>query len=413
MKLSVSTKMRLRRILVIVCRILIGVTFLIAGWSKAIDPWGFVIKVGEYFSVWGLEMPYELVVTACVAVACVEFCTGAMILLGAFKRWAVWTAAAFMVFMLPLTAYIAVADPVDDCGCFGDFFVISNELTFIKNILISIAVVYLILRNRSVPGLLPAPVQWMSMAASVAFPLYLSFVGYNIQPLVDFRPFKVGTTIFRPSEESGEIEYVYEKGGEERNFSLDELPDSTWTYVDAIEIGGSSNIASISVFDSYGDDISQNLAEDSSDHIYLVLANPDLQFLSRARFVNELADYGNRHDCQLIGLVGVEGDALDEWKALVRPRFPVYTAEDTSLKMLARGIGAIVFTREGKIIWKRTLSSLDPSILNSGVEGNVFDTIKAIDDGTAHLWAVGSYLVIILVVYLLGQSPKLLSDHKK
>ena len=190
MNLSISTKMRLRLAMVVLCRIVVGITFLIAGWAKAIDPWGFVIKVGEYLAVWGLSLPHELIVAACVGVACIEFCTGAMILLGAFKRWAVWTAAAFMVFMLPLTAYIALANPVDDCGCFGDFLILSNWATFLKNIAISTAVVYLVIRNRAVRGLLPAPIQWMAMSASVAFPLYLSFVGYNIQPLVDFRPFK-------------------------------------------------------------------------------------------------------------------------------------------------------------------------------------------------------------------------------
>jgi len=337
-----------------------------------------------------------------------------MILLGAFKRWAVWTAAAFMVFMLPLTAYIALADPVDDCGCFGDFLILSNWASFLKNIAISAAVVYLVIRNRAVRGLLPAPIQWMAMSASVAFPLYLSFVGYNIQPLVDFRPFKTGTTIFTPFEDYiEEMEYIYEKDGIERQFALDELPDSTWTFVDAVEINDDSKTAAISVFDVNGNDIARELKEDSSDHLYIIVPNPDLQFISRARFVNELADYGRRHDCTIIGLVGVDGDALAEWEALVRPRFPVYTVEDTSLKMLVRGTGALVFTREGRIVWKRTLASIDASLLDSNVEGNILDSISPVDDGRLHLWACGIYLAVILLVYLLGQSPKLLPNRKK
>ena len=413
MNLSISSRMRLRRVAVVLSRIIVGVTFLIAGWAKSIDPWGFVIKMDEYFAVWGLSLPHELIVAACVSVACVEFCTGAMILVGAFKRWAVWTAAAFMVFMLPLTAYIAIADPVSDCGCFGDFIVLSNWATFAKNIVLSIIVVYLIMRNTSVPGLIPAAIQWLGMVASVAFPLYLSFVGYNVQPLVDFRPFKTGTVIFNPSEDNAEFEYVYEKDGVERKYTLDQLPDSTWNFVDAIEIGEGSKAASISVFDEDGNDVSRDLAEDGQDHIYLVVANPDLQFLSRARFVNELADYGERHDSPMIAIVGVDGDALDEWKALVRPRFPVYTSEDTSLKMLARGTGALVFVRNGIIQWKRTLASVDTSLLETGTEGNVLDTIRPVDDGRIHSWAALVYIAVMLTVYLLGQSPKLLPNHKK
>lgn len=413
MNLSISSRMRLRRVVVIVSRIIVGVTFIIAGWAKAIDPWGFVIKMDEYFAVWGLSLPHELIVAACVGVACVEFCTGAMILVGAFKRWAVWTAAAFMVFMLPLTAYIAIADPVSDCGCFGDFIVLSNWATFAKNIVLSIIVVYLIMRNTTVPGLIPAPIQWLCMVASVAFPLYLSFVGYNVQPLVDFRPFKTGTIIFNPPEDNIEFEYIYEKDGIERKYTLDQLPDSTWNFVDAIEIGQGSKAASISVFDEDGNDVSRELAEDGQDHIYLVVANPDLQFLSRARFVNELADYGKHHDSPLIAIVGVDGEALDEWKALLRPRFPVYTSEDTSLKMLARGTGALVYVRNGIIQWKRTLASVDTSLLETGMEGNVLDTIRPVDDGRIHFWATLAYVALMLTVYLLGQSPKLLPNHKK
>lgn len=413
MNLSISSRMRMRRIAVVISRLIVGITFIIAGWAKAIDPWGFVIKMDEYFSVWGLSLPHEFIVAVCVGIACVEFCTGAMILIGAFKRWAVWTAAAFMLFMLPLTAYIAIADPVSDCGCFGDFIVISNWATFTKNILLSLIVVYLIMRNTSVPGLIPAPIQWLCMVASVAFPLYLSFVGYNVQPLVDFRPFKTGTMIFNPSESDIEFEYIYEKDGLKQKFTLDQLPDSTWNFIDAVEIGEGSKAASIAVFDEDGNDVAHELAEDGVDHIYLIVANPDLQFLSRARFVNELADYGKRHNSPLIAIVGVEGEALDEWKALVRPRFPVYTSEDTSLKMLARGTGALVFSRHGIIQWKRTLASIDTSLLCTTTEGNVLETIRPVDDGQIHLWASLAYVAMMFTIYILGQSPKLLPNHKK
>ena len=173
------------------------------------------------------------------------------------------------------------------------------------------------------------------------------------------------------------------------------------------------NESSIGVYDDDGEDIAPILSETMGDRLYLVVAQPDVQFLSRSRFVNELADYGGRHDSPMCAIVGVDGDTLESWKNLVRPRFPVYTAEDTSLKMLARGTAALVFVRDGVILWKRSLASVDMSVLQKKIEGNVLDTIQPIDDGRHHLWVCAIYLVLMIAVYLLGQSPKLLPNRKK
>ena len=159
----------------------------------------------------GWSLPAELIVAACVSVASIEFCTGVLIAIGAMKRFSVWTAAAFMVLMLPLTLYIAVADPVADCGCFGDFIIVSNWFTFAKNIVLTALIVYLAAYNRSVAGLVPAPVQWLAISVSLLFPFFLAFVGYNTQPVVDFRPFKLGTQMFHPADYGADTYFTYEK----------------------------------------------------------------------------------------------------------------------------------------------------------------------------------------------------------
>lgn len=397
--------MRLRRASVWAARIIVGATFAVAGWAKAIDPWGFVIKTGEYLAVWDMSLPPEMVVAACVALASIEFCTGILIGVGAIKRFSVWSAAALMLVMLPLTLYIAVADPVADCGCFGDFIIVSNWFTFAKNVLLTALIVYLIIYNRSVSGLIPAPVQWLAIAASLSLPLFLAFVGYNTQPVVDFRPFRLGTHMFHPCEAVGESQFIYEKNGEQRRFSLSELPDSTWTYVDT-ETDTSQDNASCSVFDAYGEEVSEYIVDTEGDQLFLIVPDPGIQFLSRAHFVNRIAEYGRERGVEVIGVVGSFGDALDEWKDWVRPDFEVYSADPVSLKMIARGIASLVMTHNGDIVWKRTLSSFDPDLLDDG--GNALAEIRPVDDGRIHLLALGTYAVCMLIIYLLGQSPKIL-----
>ena len=117
-------------------RILIGATFIMSGFVKGIDPWGSVIKISEYFTVWGWDVPRSLVTCAAFALGAYEFVWGFMVLLGCYRRAAVWLLSAMMAVMLPLTLYIALYSPVDDCGFFGDFLLCSNTATFDNNIFI-------------------------------------------------------------------------------------------------------------------------------------------------------------------------------------------------------------------------------------------------------------------------------------
>ena len=117
------------RLFVWIFRILVGATFVISGWSKSVDPWGFIYKLEEYFNVWGLALPREITLSFAISLSVSEFVVGVLLMVGAMRRATVWLSAAFMVVMLTLTAYIAVADPVSDCGCFGDFIILSNYMT--------------------------------------------------------------------------------------------------------------------------------------------------------------------------------------------------------------------------------------------------------------------------------------------
>ena len=180
--MKLNTRLRLRRWLVWAARIVTGVTFIVSGWAKAVDPWGFIIKVGEYLSVWHLSVPHEAIVTGCAALACIEFATGIMLATGSLKRSSAVVATAMMALMLPLTVYIAVADPVADCGCFGDLWHISNGATLAKNVVLTALAIYLLLRNRTVPGLYAAPCSGSSSRGRWHSPWYWSLPATMCSP---------------------------------------------------------------------------------------------------------------------------------------------------------------------------------------------------------------------------------------
>lgn len=406
--MKLSTRLRLRSMAVWLSRLIVGCTFIVSGWSKAIDPWGFVIKVNEYLAVWGLTVPHEAVAAACVGLACIEFLTGILLATGALKRTSAIVAMAMMVVMLPLTLYIAVADPVADCGCFGDFLIISNWATFGKNIVLTALTAYLLVRNHSVRGLYPAAIQWLVIAVSLTFPLFLALTGYQIQPLVDFRPYKLGTEIFSGSQDGGSTAYyIYEKDGQREQFALDALPDSTWTFVEATDqADGDGFGGGIAVNDAEGYDVADEIIEDGRQ-LFLIVPEPDMHYLIHAHYVERLAEFARRTGVGFIAVVGAQGVDMERWADWTRPDFPVYTADATALKQLVRGSEALIYTDGGSIRWKRTLRSM-PGKLPDSTSATVLDSLTVPDDGRLQTLVLLIYLASMLIIYLLGLSPKVI-----
>lgn len=235
-------------------RLLTGAVFILSGWAKAVDPRGFVYKIGEYLAVWGIDrlIPYELVILGAVVLSVVELTIGVLLATGCLRRSTPICGLVMMLFMLPLTVYIAVADPVADCGCFGDLLVISNTATMLKNVALTALLVLCLVWHKAARPLYRPGLQWLVIALSCVYGLVLAVIGWQFQPVADFRPYGVGKTLVADDGTSGAERYVYEKNGERREYTLDMLPDSTWTFVE--RAGGASEATreGLAVFD--GDD---------------------------------------------------------------------------------------------------------------------------------------------------------------
>ena len=127
-----------------VCRFLLGVTFIFSGFVKAVDPLGSFYKIQDYLEAFGLLswVPPFMPLLFGIGLAAIEFCIGVFLFLGIRRSMASWVALLLMCFMTPLTLYLAIADPVSDCGCFGDAVVLTNWQTFGKNVVLLVAAVF-------------------------------------------------------------------------------------------------------------------------------------------------------------------------------------------------------------------------------------------------------------------------------
>ena len=117
---------RALKIAVECCRVLIGVVFIFSGFVKAVDPMGGAIKIDDYLSAFGLEALQPFSVVMSFNLSAIEFTLGICTLLGVYRRYVSFLVLLFMAFMTPLTLYLALFNPVSDCGCFGDAVVLTN-----------------------------------------------------------------------------------------------------------------------------------------------------------------------------------------------------------------------------------------------------------------------------------------------
>ena len=233
---------QIKTIIAAICRTLLGVVFIFSGVVKAIDPLGTVYKIEDYLKAFGgfFSDLLPLAEVAAWALIITELLLGVCMVMNVRTKWTSWIALAFYCVMTPLTLYIALTNPVSDCGCFGDAVVLTNWQTFWKNAVLIVLAIALVALRKHVRQLWSGWMELVIVATSLA--AVLSFMAWTIQhlPVIDFRPYKIGNhlpTLMEYPEDAEadvyEFSFVYEKDGVEERFTLENYPkgDSTWTFV--------------------------------------------------------------------------------------------------------------------------------------------------------------------------------------
>ena len=237
-KKQLPAQQKTGNILLSVARILLGLVFVFSGFVKAIDPLGFTYKIEDYLRAFGGVFEQFSVVAFGVAVALstLELLIGLNLIFKVKLKLSILLALLFMAVMTPLTLYIALKNPVSDCGCFGDALVISNWATFYKNIVLTaLAVLLLIFYNKIRPLFVPR-IQTVLLVCFIGVGISLSVYCYRHLPIIDFRPYKIGVNIPNamvvPQDaipDKYSTTFIYKKDGVEKEFTLENYPkgDST------------------------------------------------------------------------------------------------------------------------------------------------------------------------------------------
>jgi len=230
---------RLRRL----CAFIIGLVFLIAGIFKLLDPVGAGLVVEEYYRFLHLTFLMPTAKAVGVGMALLEALLGAAMISGIWRKAVAIATTVLIVAFTILTLFLTIFNPPMDCGCFGEVIHLSNAQTFIKNIILLALAMIAFLPYKDFGE--PKKRKYISFTVAAVSLLAFTVYSLNTIPLVDYTSFTPGSLLMAAGEGEEEFEstFIYEKNGQEGAFSLDKLPDSTWTYVrtETIHINGPQN----------------------------------------------------------------------------------------------------------------------------------------------------------------------------
>lgn len=232
------------RVVRAVCRILFSLVFVCAGILKIIDPVGTGLIVKEYLSIIHITAADFPAICLGTALATLEFTTGICILIGLKMRLFAGIGMGLTLIFTAITLYLAIYNPISDCGCFGQAIHLTNWQTFKKNLILLVLVTVIFIGRKKATNIASDSVQWVFVGLYAAFVVAVSVFSYIRLPQIDFTRYTVGADLSEHTEsEAPEYEtvFTYEKDGRRCEFSLENLPDSTWTFVDSetTAIGGS------------------------------------------------------------------------------------------------------------------------------------------------------------------------------
>lgn len=222
---------RLRRL----AAFLIGLVFLASGLLKLLDPVGTGLIISEYLKFFHIGFLQGAAKPLGMVLSLVEAVTGAALVAGVYRKLMAAVASVLILFFTVITLILWMANPAMDCGCFGEAIHLTHAQTFLKNlVLLALALVaFLPFQNFGVPRKGKVVAFWLAVP-SLVFALW-----YNDRhlPMVDFTEFAPGVELFASLDNDyqavdGKVPtFIYERDGQRGSFSLDNLPDSTWTFV--------------------------------------------------------------------------------------------------------------------------------------------------------------------------------------
>ena len=350
----------------------LSLILLFSGFVKAVDPLGTQYKLQDYLEALGMGgmIADWVLLGIAIALSTMEFVLGVLLLFAISRRLVTKIVLGVMVVMTCLTVWIYIADPVEDCGCFGDAIVLTNGQTLAKNIVLLALAALLAWKPLRIKRFISLRWQWITYYTAVAFIIAVSAYSLYFLPIIDFRPYHVGADIREkmsipdgaPQPEY-KTTFILEKDGRQQEFTLENYPDSTWTFIDSKTVQTSEGyvpeIRDPAIQDMRsGDDLTEQILNDEG--LTMLLISPHLEQASDAQFgeIDRLYEWAKEQGISFYCLTASGHRGIEQWIDMTGAEYPFCNVDETTLKTMIRSNPGLMLLKNGKVMGKWSHNNL-------------------------------------------------------
>ena len=359
--------MKINKYIILICRILVGTTFIFSGFVKAVDPVGSQIKISEYLIVYGLDWMVPLALIVGILLCAIEFILGASLLFGVKAKFITTSAFILMAIFTIQTLFSAIKNPVTDCGCFGDALKLTNWNTFYKNVVLIILALILLLSWKGIKPLFSKFPEWSVVGIAALLILFVAINSYRFLPMIDFLPYKTGKDIKQQIIiPEGAPRNVYKtvliyrnkKSKEAKEFSDNNIPnDTVWEWIETknelIKKGYEPPIHDFSISKLNGEDMTQNFLDEEGYRILIVQEQLKNSLPRGQKKLNLLVSQLMKDkEVRVWALTSSVESDIRKYSDQNKVNYPFYNTDQTTLKTIIRSNPGVLLLKNNVILKK-------------------------------------------------------------
>ena len=352
----------------VAARWIVGLVFLFSSFVKGVDPMGTTFKIQEYMTAWSIggmtfEWALPLAGILSVALICAEFLVGVMLIFNAYRRFSAWLLVLMMVFFTVTTFVDALTNKVTDCGCFGDAVKLTNWQTFWKNVALDIPTVWIFL-TRHLRRKRRFERDGIVFIAGLSAMLVFCIYDINHEPVIDFRPWKIGNKMVdteMSESPKSYVTYVNTATGETEEFEsaklMEKMADSEWasqwewqsSRVEMPEI----KAPGFSMMDMLGNDHAMDLITDEEGLIIITIHHIDKVSQDGVEEVKRAQMQAEENGMKIVLLTSALPEEVQAWLYENNIEGLDYLfADATAIETMLRGNPGFMFVKDAVVVDK-------------------------------------------------------------